>query len=717
MKEKLFSRKDKICTFGAVVFSIILMSFCLTSCGSGSNGGELFFGEERFYSVDLAEELGFVGEDERLIQVAVGESRMWVLTTFFGDYLYERKFETGKVQSLDWRQDPHEMIMGIAAVNDQLYICVDAVNDEAVQVRRLVEDWQWENILTIPWEEAPEVIQPTIFFMDRKENSYVAAKGNEVWRYLPGGDQTTVYKLKEPIVFLQEKAAGVVEVVTSTGKGVSLYVLGENGTAEKKWTIKLTSGNISGVIQTDDAATLILAVNDRILFMNNGTGEIVSYFDCIQAGVSTNLFGGLYRVEEGTMYLVERTNDHSGLWEKLTAQSGPWGNRTVLIYGTISLSEAMKERAVNFNKTNRDYYVSVEEYDSTDVVAGRLKLQSAITSGHGPDIVGLYRVENYIAYAEKGYLEGLEPYLQKEDFCEDILWQVQDLYRVKGKVCMLVPHFSVQGLAVNPEYAKDMGGWNFKTFVELAGQVRGKKQIEAGGTANSILGMLLQGMQGEFIDWEEKKAYFDTPEFISLLELCKECEKESLMRAGESHDSNEFVDMVLLTRLWMGDPGGYMELHAYCGEDAMPYGYPTADGQVLLVNHNVDACGIYSGSNNKEGAWEFLRTLFDEDYQMRMSGGLNITWGIRESCWYRMWDSYKASTQLGFNGIMLEPPTDEDVELFADLILNGNLTADSMDYGMEEVILEEAGGYFSGDRKVEEVAEIIQNRVQMMLGE
>ena len=40
-----------------------------------------------------------------------------------------------------------------------------------------------------------------------------------------------------------------------------------------------------------------------------------------------------------------------------------------------------------------------------------------------------------------------------------------------------------------------------------------------------------------------------------------------------------------------------------------------------------------------------------------------------------------------------------------------------MDYGMEEVILEEAGGYFSGDRKVEEVAEIIQNRVQMMLGE
>ena len=66
---------------------------------------------------------------------------------------------------------------------------------------------------------------------------------------------------------------------------------------------------------------------------------------------------------------------------------------------------------------------------------------------------------------------------------------------------------------------------------------------------------------------------------------------------------------------------------------------------------------------------------------------------------------------------MLKPPTDEDVELFADVILNGNLKADLMDYGMEEVILEEAGGYFSGDRSAKEVAEIIQNRVQMMLGE
>ena len=128
------------------------MVLCLTSCGSGLSSGELFFGEESFYSVDLAEKLGFTGEDERLTQVAVGESRMWILTTFFGDYLYEREFETGKAQSLDWKQDRHEMIMGIAAVKDQLYICVGPVSEEAVQVRRLSEERQWENILNIPWE-------------------------------------------------------------------------------------------------------------------------------------------------------------------------------------------------------------------------------------------------------------------------------------------------------------------------------------------------------------------------------------------------------------------------------------------------------------------------------------------------------------------------------------------------------------------------------------
>lgn len=689
----------------AIIISVALVILCLTACGNQ----EISFGEERFYSVKTAEELDYTNEGKYPVQVAVGESRLWALTAGRGDCVYERELETGTVRSLGpWENN--ELVMGISAVGDMPYACVAC--DGTVEIRKFTKDGQWENVTSLLWEDAAN--QPTVFFVDGNENAYIG-NGDEIWRYSPVGSNRTVYRLKAPAVFLQEKEPGVVEAVTKYDGRISLYTLEEEGKAEKKWTLQLSPSHLS-VIQTDNAATLVLAVDDRILFLNDSTGKIVFYFDSIAAGVSTNILGGLCLVEEGAMYIVEQTAGQGGLWEELAAQSGPWGDRTVLFYGTVSLSETMKERIVSFNKTNQDYYITVEEYGSGDPWAGRLQLQAAITSGHGPDIVDLYGLENYISYAEKGYLEDLELYLLKEDFYGDILWQVQDLYRVEEKVCMLVPHYTVQGLAVNPEYTGGMEGWDFETFNELAALARSEKLIVKGGTAGSIFAELFLGMQGEFIDWGEKKAYFDTPRFTGFLELCKKYEGKSLVRDGVSYDSDEFVDKVLLMRLGLSNPMGYAALHAYYGEEALPYGYPVADGQVLLVNNDVDACGILSGGENKEGAWEFLRTLLAEDYQEQMTG-YRSAWSIRESCWYRMWDGYKSSTVLGFNKVMLAPPTDEDVELFANVILNGNLTANLMSYKIEEVVMEEAGAYFNGDISAEDAAARIQNRVQLMLEE
>lgn len=705
---EVFNMKKNINRVVMTFLSVLLIALCFTACGEE----ELSFGKEVFYGVKTAGEMTFSNEVEYPVQIAVGESRVWTLTANNRNCVYEREVDTEAVRSLGWPQGEQELIMGISAVDDILYAGVSC--GETVQVRKFFGDGQWETILSIPWKEAPEQIQPTVFFMDKAENAYFAS-GDEVWKYSPENGQRTIYKLKEPAVFLLEKKPGVVEAVVKSGREIALYTLKEDEKAEKKWAIKLPTGHLAAV-RTDNADTLVLAVDNKILFVNNATGEIVSHFDSIAAGVSANLLGGLWLAEEGSMYLVEQTADSGGIWEELTAQSGPEGDRTVLVYGTVYLSETMKERVVSFNKTNPDYYITIKEYGGKTMSDKRLQMQAAVTSGNGPDILDLntYCVVNYISYAEKGYLEDLEPYLLDEDFSDDILWPVQDLYRVEGKLCMLVPHFTMRGLAINPKYAKEIENWNFKTFVEIAGLARGEQHILETGTAGSILGELLQGMQGEFIDWDEKKEYFDTPEFISLLQLCKECGKKSLVRDGVGYDSLDFADKVMMMPLSMFEPGGYLAVHAYYGENSLPYGYPTMDGQVLLVNNAVDACGIYSKSDNKEGAWEFLRTLFSEDYQKQMTGHTS-SWAVRESCWYEMWDQYQSG--ININGVSIGSPTDEEIELLADMILNGNLTANLMNYIIVDLIMEEAHAYFEGDRTAEEAAGNIQNRVQLMLGE
>ena len=704
-----FQMKKRPCARAVIVMSFIIAALCCTACGSQ----ELSFGEERYYGVKAEEELGYADEREQPVQIAVGESHVWTLTAGSGGIVYEREFEAEALRSLGSQQEDKEFVMGISAVGDQLYACVSC--GETVQVRKLSGDGQWETDLSIPWEEAPEQLQPTVFFVDGKENAYMAAEG-EVWRYAPGEGGKTVYQLKEPAAFLQEKKPGVVEAVAKSGGEITLYTLGDDGKAKKKWTLKLSTGNLAP-IQTDDADTLVLAVDNRILFLDNNSGKITAYFDCISAGVSTDLLGGLCQVSRGILYLEEKTADQGGRWLKLTQQGDVQGDRTLLVYGTVDLSAAMKERIVSFNRTNPDYYIAVEEYGSEDPWAGKIRLQAAVTSGNGPDILDLYGAENYISYAEKGYLEDLEPYLLKEDFSDDILWQVQDLYRVDGKLYMQVPHFSMRGLAIHPEYAGDGEGWNLASFLQLVERNRGEKYIVAGSTARAILYMLLEGLQGELVDMEGKESHFDTPEFIRLLELCKENGKTGFMADGMSYGPEEIVDKVLFSSQYLNVPMSCMELYAYYGENALPYGYPIGDGQVFLVENNQDACGISSSSGNKEGAWEFLRTLYEEDYQVEMSGGINVSWGIRESCWYRMWDSYLSVDGLGFNGRTVDPPTEEDVERFAKMLLQGKLTANLVPYDVTELVLEEAEAYFSGDRSVTETAGIIQNRVQLILEE
>lgn len=694
----------RICHRVRIFLVIMLITFSYTACGKQ----ELSFGKEVFFGVKAAEEMNFTKEEEHLIQIAVGESRVWTLTANSRGCVYEREIDTGVICSLRWSQGEQELIMGISAADDILYAGVSC--GEIVQVRKFSENGQWENIISISWEEAPEQVQPTVFFVDRAENAYFA-NDDELWRYSSETGQRTIYKLKEPAVFLQEKTQGVVEVVAKSGREIALYTLKEDGKAEKKWTIKLPTGHLAAV-RTDNADTLVLAVDNRILFVNNATGEIAYHFDSIAAGVSTNLLGGLWLAEEGIVYLVEQNADSGGIWEKLSAQSGPEGDRTVLVYGTVYLSETMLERIVSFNKNNPDYYITVKEYDGETISAKRLQMQAAVTSGNGPDILDLYTycVENYTSYAEKGYLENLEPYLLNEDFSDDILWPVQNLYRVNGKVCMVLPHFTMRGLAVNPEYAAKSENWNFVTFVEMAGHAQEKSHIVAGGTAHSILVELLQGMQGEFIDWDEKKAYFETPEFVNLLKLCKEYGKKSFVRG----DKWEYADEVMMISLSAPDPSLYLTVHACYGEDAVLYGYPTMDGQAFLVNNTVDACGICSQSENKQGAWEFLRTLYTKDYQRQITGH-TAAWAVRESCWYEMWDQFQSGMTI--NGIYAVPATDDEVERLRDMIMNGNVTADLMNDMIANLVMEEADAYFEEDCTVEEAAGNIQNRVQLLVGE
>lgn len=689
----------------AVLSGIFFITLFLAACGKRQ---ELSFGREAFFGVKTADIIGFPTVSERPVQVSAGSDCVWILTMCpDGGGLYEQAAAAQTVQSLNWSQEDHEMIMGISGA-EHLYAAVAC--GETVQVRKLSGNGQWETLLTIPQEEAPEQVQPTVFFADSSEDAYFAA-GNEILRYSSESGERIIYDINEKVAFLQEKKPGAVEALTGSGREIILYSLSENGDAEEKWRIPLPTTHL-GTIRTADANTLILAVDGKLLFVDNETGEIGAHFNSMDAGVSSSLLGGLMLPEEGALYLVEQTGDAGGVWEELTTQSGPEGDRTVLVYGTVSLNATMQERITAFNKSNSDYYITVKEYTGENILDQRLQMQAAVTSGKGPDILDLsaYCVTNYAAYAKSGYLEDLEPFLLAEGLDDDLLQTIHELYRVDGKLCMAVPHFMLWGLALNPEYVSEseMEDWNYQAFTEAAAQSIKALPVNKDDTGNGLLSLLLAGMQNEFINYDEKKAYFDTPKFISLLEFCREYGKKRLL--GYSGDAAE----ALMVNFSLVMPSDYLHTHIWYGEESALCGYPAAEGQLLLVENRGDACGIYALSEHKEGAWEFLRTLYAEDYQRNMTG-YSPGWAVRESCWYAQWD--EAESGVNINGVYAAPATEEEIERFMDMLRSGKVTANLLSDAVKDLVLEEAAPYFAGDYTAEEAARNIQSRVMLMLSE
>lgn len=688
-----------------VLLSILFITLFLAACGKQQ---ELSFGREAFFGVKTAETMGFAAAGERPVQAAAGKDCVWILTMGpGGGGLYVQGVTANAVQSLSWQQEDHEMIMGISGA-EHLYAAVAC--GETVQVRKLSGEGQGETILTIPQTEAPEQVQPTVFFADSSENAYFAA-GNEILRYSPEDGRRTAYKIKGKVAFLQEKEPGAVEALTGSGREIALYSLSEDGDAEEKWRLPLPTTQL-GTIGTADPDTLILAVDGKLLFVDNETGEIGAHFNSMEAGVSSGLLGGLLLPEEGALYLVEQAGTAGGVWEELAAQSGPEGDRTVLVYGTVSLNATMQERITAFNKSNPDYYITVTEYTGENILDQRLQMQAAVTSGRGPDILDLssYCVKNYTDYAKSGYLEDLEPFLLAEGLDDDLLRAIHELYRVDGKLCMAVPHFMLWGLALNPEYVSEAEreDWSYQTLTETAARNVEALPANKEGTGSGLLSLLLTGMQNEFIDYDEKKAYFDTPEFISLLEFCREYGKKKL--TGYSEDATE----ALMVRFSLMAPVDYLSTHIWYGEESALYGYPAAEGQLLLVESIADACGISALSEHKEGAWEFIKTLYTEDYQKDITG-YSHGWAVRKSCWYALWDEAKSGANI--NGVQAAPATEDEIERFMNMLLSGKVTANLLNYVVMDLILEEADPYFAGDYTAEEIARNIQSRVMLMLSE
>ena len=150
------------------------------------------------------------------------------------------------------------------------------------------------------------------------------------------------------------------------------------------------------------------------------------------------------------------------------------------------------------------------------------------------------------------------------------------------------------------------------------------------------------------------------------------------------------------------------------GTDGTPYAYTNLQ-YTFAINAN---------SSHIEGAWEFLAYMMSEEVQRTLQNPMAATnravcietlerevqWlkkgNIKEDGYGRRWSS--------------EDITDDKVAEYISMRDRAEPGDDEEDRRMKpiwQIIWEESEAYFVGDKSIEEVADIINNRVQLYLDE
>ena len=210
------------------------------------------------------------------------------------------------------------------------------------------------------------------------------------------------------------------------------------------------------------------------------------------------------------------------------------------------------------------------------------------------------------------------------------------------------------------------------------------------------------------VDWEGKTCDFSGELWEQILRVCgqyglteRNMEWEEVAGWGSTYN---FSDLAWRVR----DAGQ---------QGMMQAGYPSEEGMVNELW--LDSVAINADSGHKEGAWQFIRFLLEEENQKLVSaehimpvhvGALE--WSVEEY----LYDYYN-NTMTSDGGYIIRPELPEGIEeKFWECLAN----AKPASYRTEQVLAiieEEAELYFTGDKTVEEISAVIENRVKLYLAE
>lgn len=322
----------------------------------------------------------------------------------------------------------------------------------------------------------------------------------------------------------------------------------------------------------------------------------------------------------------------------------------------------------------------------------------------------LYDLENYFAQSKV---------VSKDRFITHYLESVTD---EKGRIYALYPDFTAFGYA----YDKEIDFSDLMQYESLCGESNSFLPTQGAG---EDLAFLLEYSGNRIVDEENKKIHVKEDAFRSMLQFLK----------IQSTDKHKNFDPVMqycegescATRANLPEPSDYLYFNELFHKNAV-FSNVGADG--LIIGSREGLLGVCSKSENKEALFALYDFLYEpENYHNFFFWGM-IMPVVKEE--YGLWKDYFLATeayedkygkynrkhdfQIGMGAAEVIIPvgsiSEEEAEA-AVTALQEVKYVKPMKAAYENIILEEAEAYFTGNQDLDRTCDNMENRLRLALEE
>ncbi len=660
----------------------------------------------------------------------------------------ERQEEQGKVQQEEQQEvmgeynvlEVHEDSIEAFIVEDgRTHLRTQYFQGEPVQIKAEVKKDENSNayldIYLYSADGEQELLVSGVSIDFRRQNWFLAAdKSFYVWsmeKYAKlDANGTVVFSgtVDSQVISVCETGQGqVILWAENTDGGSRLIPLdAASGSLNEASAVYMSEGRGSYITGREENVLLFCEDGIYEIHLGDGSRELKVSLANLTEG---NLSMADFRIEEnGKVAALQNTYIKEMETVDVTEE------KQVIVVCSSNFTAAMNLVTAEYNKQSDDYYVVLDmPSDDEELSDYYQRIQMEYSAGKGADIYTGNAGLDVLSILEKGGFEVLNSYMEESGIVEEDYFPVAFLgYRDGENIYSVL----VDYVMAQTYISKELLGSNENPTLEELLTCLENYESEAVFTKIYTPKYLLRYFIGYsenlwgIVDWEQGTCNFQCELFISAMELAK--------RYGYESRKAEYPE---LAKYGTFDVYSYEDQRDLEAAGWVAVGDYIEDGAHMAASPRT-AMMINSSSTNKEGAWDYLRYLLQEGQMAKMEctkGGsfrpvsksaydAFIQQEIEEGAIVHYikdgksgkeskagnYDYYK---EMGEEAYKAKYDMTEEKGVAIKPIFENIRVYTTRNEPVMEIVYEEAEQYFSGDKTIEEIIPIIENRVQLYLEE